>query len=413
MAVTTGMSGLSQRVNRSMILRTIQNRNLVSRSDLCEITGISSAQVTRLTRDLLREEIIEEVDKSVTTDVGRKPILLGLNKTSRYIVGLDLGASKTRLVMANMASEVIGRHGIDTPTNASADAIVAFLSQAVREVADRARIDLTGIHGLSVAIGGTIADTPKREVTFTSIPALKQYPLADMLSQQLGLTVHMTSTSGVWGLAECENARRNNEERDFLIVHCGYGVGIVPLFSGKSHVKHQQDQRAKSDFGHITYDPAGPECLCGSRGCIESYSGGWAIARDAKKKPSRQLLELADGDADRITARDVFDAAKRGDRYSMALIRSAGRILGGRLAQFIQYYIPRNVIFCGQLVSESSPYFDEMSEAIRQSMPADRFAQFNLKRTALDEYAGSVGAASVMIHDMLHEPIDDLVRAPW
>lgn len=414
MATKTANSGLAQRVNRSMILRAIQDHSLISRSDLCEITGIKPTQMTRLTRGLLSENLIEEVDKSVTNDAGRKPILLGLNKTSRFIVGVDFGASRTRLVVANMASEVIGRYAVETPASASGDEIVAFLSQAVKDVAGEARIELGNLHGLSVAIGGIIADTPGREVTFASIPAFKRFPLADKLSEQLGMPVHMTSASGVCGLAECENARQHNEDRDFLIVRCGYGVGLIPLLGGKSQVGRQDDfSRAKIDFGHITHDPNGPECLCGSRGCVESYCGGWAIARDAKKNPSSQLLELVEGNADRITAQHVFDAAKRGDKYSMAITRSAGRILGSRLAQFIQFYIPRNVIFSGQLVSENSMFFDEMSKAIRLSMPAERFAQFNLKRTALDEYASAVGATSVMIHDMLHEPIDDLVRVAW
>lgn len=413
MAVMTGTSKLNQRVNRSMILRTIQEKNLISRSDISELTGINPTQVTRLTRGLLKENLIEEVDKSVTKETGRKPILLGLNKTSRYIVGLDLGASKTRLVVANMACEVIGRYGVATPTNAPGDELVDFLSQAIEDVADEARIGLDNISGLSAAVGGSIVDTPGREVTFASIPALKNFSVKDKLSQRLGLPVHITSTSGVWGLAECEHARKRNEERDFLIVHCGYGVGIIPLLAGKSQVGLQEYSRAKIDFGHITHDPDGPECLCGSRGCVESYCGGWAIARDAKKNPSTQLLELVEGDASEITAQHVFDAAKRGDKYSMAIIRTAGRIFGSRLAQFIQFYIPRDVIFCGQLVSEGSMFFDEMSEAIRQAMPAERFAQFYLKRTALDEYEGAIGATSVMIHDMLHEPIDDLVRVAW
>lgn len=413
MATTTGKSRLAQRVNRSKILSTIQNRNLISRSDISELTGISPAQVTRLTRDLLREKVIKEVDKSVTTDAGRKPVLLGLNKTSRYVVGLDLGASRTRLVVANMACEVIGRYGIDTPTDAPTDEVVEFLANAVKEVAAEARIDSDSLHGVSVAVGGSIADTPDREVTFASMPALRNYPLAGELSTKLGMPVHLTSSSGAWGLAECERARKQKEDRDFLIAHCGYGVAIIPLLAGKSQVGNQDYARAKIDFGHITHDPDGPECLCGSRGCIEAYCGGWAIARDARKNPSSQLLELVEGDVRRITAKDVFDAAKRGDRYSTGIIRTAGRILGSRLAQFIQFYIPRNVVFCGQLVSDGSLYFDEVSEAIRQAMPTDRFSQFSLKRTALAEHDGALGAASIMIHDMLHEPIDDLVRVTW
>lgn len=409
MATTSDKLCLAQRINRSKLIRAIQERRLISRSDLSELVGISPAQVTRLTRALIREKVIEEVNKSKGKDAGRKPVLLGLKKALSYVVGLDLGGSKTRLVVANMAGETIAKYSVPTPTQVGGDEIVDFLIEAVQQVTEDAQIHLGDLRGLSVAVGGSIAETPGREVSFSSIPAFKYFPLAGKLSERLGFDVQTISSGGAWILAECEYARRHNMDRDFLIVRCGYGISVAPLLAGKSHILRQEYTRAKHDFAHITHDPNGPECLCGSRGCIESYCGGWAIARLAEKNPSRILRNIAGGTKSHIEAKDVFDAANQGDQYSISILRFAGEILGKALAPFIQFYLPRQVIFSGQLVREDSIFFDGVCKAIRKSMPEKRFAKFQLVRTNLDEYQGAAAAASVMIREILHEPIEDLI----
>lgn len=38
-----------------------------------------------------------------------------------------------------------------------------------------------------------------------------------------------------------------------------------------------------AELGHIMVSLEGPECMCGSRGCIEAYASGMALQREAKK----------------------------------------------------------------------------------------------------------------------------------
>jgi predicted NBD/HSP70 family sugar kinase len=232
-------------------------------------------------------------------------------------------------------------------------------------------------------------------------------PVAD----EFHVPVILTNTAGVWAVSECERARTDQKNMDFVVVLCGYGVGLVPLIDGKAPVG--RNPKAKVDFGHITHDPDGPMCNCGSQGCVEACVSGWAIERDARHEPSDQLLDLAGGKVEAITAKEVFDAAIRGDRKSFGIIRQAGEILGQNLAHFIQYYMPERVIFGGGLVTKSSLYLDAVTAEIARCMPEPRFNSFKIQVTSLDKYAGAVGATHLLAHEVLHAPVEDMIRITW
>jgi glucokinase len=83
------------------------------------------------------------------------------------------------------------------------------------------------------------------------------------------------------------------------------------------------------EIGHITVDLDGPDCFCGSRGCLKVFASGADIARQARHllRPNRPsvLVELAGGDPERIDALLVFAAAARGDPTAVTVVASMNR----------------------------------------------------------------------------------------
>lgn len=45
-----------------------------------------------------------------------------------------------------------------------------------------------------------------------------------------------------------------------------------------------------AELGHIMVSLEGPECSCGSRGCIEAYASGMALQKEAKRLYDGELL---------------------------------------------------------------------------------------------------------------------------
>jgi len=402
---------LSHQLKRFQIVNAIRQHKLVSRQALSDITNLDAPLISRLTRELIQENVLEEVGKGDATSTGRRPIWLSLKKNSRYLIGVDLGAYETKAVLANLESEVISRQAALTYRGTQQDVLSDFIVQIIEKLLKDAGVGSDEVEGIGIAAAGVI-DPDVGEVVFScNLPAICHLKLVDILKERFGVPTEICNSEGVWGLTECERINSQQQKADFVMVHAGMGLCLSFLIDGKAVIG--RSAKAKTDFGHITYDPKGPVCTCGSRGCLEAFAAGWAIARDAQASPSESLLDLVNGEVSQITAKEVFDAAIRGDYQCLSIVRQAGEILGETVSRFLEFFSPREVIFSGQLVTNSSPYYDALLAAVGRGMTRERYERMDFRVTALDKYAGAVGVTQLLAHDILHAPVKDMIRIGW
>jgi predicted NBD/HSP70 family sugar kinase len=404
--------GLSYHVKRAQIIDILREKKIVGRNDLIKLTGLSASAITRLTKQMVDDKLIEEVENDQgNLGSGRRPILLSLSKSSNYIVSLDIGACEIKAILANLAGEKIGKAIALTPRE-DASALSDILLRLIDDLLVQTAVQTSQLKGIIFTSVARI-DNARGIIENCNIPALGTISLRDLVHRKIpGIDVVVASATCSWSLAEWLKATFENDEKDFILVHCGYSTAMLPLFNGKPPMGFSPV--AKIDFGHITHDCLGPACGCGLNGCIESYVGGWAIERDAKASPSPVLLELVGQDVNRITAKAVFDAAEKGDALCIRILERAGRILGRSLSMFIQFYEPKKVIFAGGLVSnEKGIFYRSILDEFSKSMLPGRFKNYTFSVTSLDKFAGAVSATHILINQLLQEPLEPLMEIIW
>ena len=91
---------------------------------------------------------------------------------------------------------------------------------------------------------------------------------------------------------------------------------------------------AAGEIGHIPMrDDETETCGCGKKGCLEQYASATGIVRltrrylEAHKNENVQTMLKEDS-----TAKDIFDAAKLGDKVALAMVDEVGLLLGKALA---------------------------------------------------------------------------------
>src|SRR5258707_792253 len=122
-------------------------------------------------------------------------------------------------------------------------------------------------------------------------------------------------------------------EKNSLGTKTGVGGGIVM----DGEIWHGMSGMA-GEFGHMTVEPAGPQCGCGNRGCLEPYASATAVMRMAREA-------VADGDAPGLaraassdvefSAKEIYNLALQGDEQARKIFRRVGRALGISLATMI------------------------------------------------------------------------------
>ena len=102
--------------NRLVILRCVRHEGPISRVALQEKTRLSWGTISASTRELLDSGILTEIG-AVTTDMGRHPVELDLNRADNYVLGLQLGSALVRSALMDIKGSVVAE--MDVPVNAA------------------------------------------------------------------------------------------------------------------------------------------------------------------------------------------------------------------------------------------------------------------------------------------------------
>ncbi|MEQ2178560.1 hypothetical protein GOODEAATRI_015348, partial [Goodea atripinnis] len=143
------------------------------------------------------------------------------------------------------------------------------------------------------------------------------------ISDALGLPVWVDNDGNCAALAERKFGHgRGVENFVTVITGTGIGGGIIhnyELIHGSTF--------CAAELGHIKVSLEGPECSCGSQGCIEAFASGMALQREAKRLHDEDLLKEEGMDmelAEPITAAHLICAAGNGNSKANALIALRG-----------------------------------------------------------------------------------------
>jgi len=242
-------------------------------------------------------------------------------------VGLDIGGTKTLAVAIDADGRVVAQTRLASGHGAGVvDAAVAAVEGL------RAALPGSEIAEVGVGIPGTV-DHVHGEVQQALNLGLAHLPLAAELRARLGIPVHVENDVNAAALGAARAPSTGGETSlAFLNLGTGLAAGIVldgRLWRGATG--------AAGEIGHIPIDPAGPECVCGHRGCLELYASGSGIARQWGQDPpsAAGLLALeADGDPRAVLVLDRLVLAVASAVRLLVLAYDVDRIVvGGGLAE--------------------------------------------------------------------------------
>lgn len=192
------------------------------------------------------------------------------------------------------------------------------VGELVREFASRHRIESCGI-----GFGGPVDYQRQRVVLSTHVPGWDDFDLPAHLAKILGFVPVMDNDANAGALGEAFfGAGRGYRPLFYMTLSTGIGGGIV---NDDGTLYRGADSYA-GEIGHLTVRPDGPECLCGSRGCLERMCCGLWLERDYGR-PAIELLSDPE-----FVARYVVDLA-RGLKAAIMLLNPARIVIGGGIAK--------------------------------------------------------------------------------
>src|SRR6195256_391807 len=100
--------GTSREINRQIALNLIRAHQPISRADLARLMNVRRGVASLLVSELLGEALIFEGAVGEAIGRGRKPTFLYIDSRERCVIGVDIRASRTYIMVTDLMGRQLG-----------------------------------------------------------------------------------------------------------------------------------------------------------------------------------------------------------------------------------------------------------------------------------------------------------------
>ena len=282
------------------------------------------------------------------------------------VIGIDIGGQTTKCGIVDARGDVLAQTVIRSDTHTDVNQYIADLAVALNRIITEAKAEdrIRGI-GVGAPNGNYYTGTIENAVNLVW-GGTNTIPFAKLLSEQMnGIPVSLTNDANAAAVGEMTYGAARGM-KNFIMITLGTGVGSGIVINGE--VVYGHDGFA-GELGHtVAVRNNGRSCNCGKSGCLEAYASATGVARTA-----REWLEMTDEPSelrslDKITSKDVYDAAKDGDKLALKIFEFTGRILGEKLADFIEFSAPEAIVLFGGLARSKEFLTEPILKAMNENV---------------------------------------------
>ncbi len=396
-ALRRGSRELLRDLNSSLLIELVREARPISRADLARQSGLSPATVSNIVGRLIERGILVEV-ATAPANGGRPPVLLDIDATGGYVIGIKLRGDGLTSVVCDLDAQVVASLElavslVGNPQTAI-DAIVSETARALKLAA----VPPTKVLGVGIGLSGVV-DSRAGVCRFSHLLQWRDVELVEPLRDELGLPVWVDHDMNALAVAEkwSGDALAN---RNFVTLSVGRGIGLGIVID---RVPYRGATGAAGELGHMVVAPDGPQCECGRRGCLEALVGEDAIRRRLGERLGRQ-----------VTREQLVELTAHGDEAAVELVQEAGQTLGLAVANMVTLLNPELLIICGEGTELGAAYLDPVVRAVREQTFADQGKHVEVKIQRWGDEAWAVGAATLVLRESFSLPApDDSGKAIW
>ncbi len=285
----------------------------------------------------------------------------------QYVVGIDVGGQTSKIGVVDTRGDVLYQTVIRSDIYGDdAEAFLAALAEAVKGC-----IKASGKEGeiRGVGVGAPNGNYYTGEVAYApnlAWASKNSVKFAEILSRNLdGIPVTLTNDANAAAMGEMTYGAARGM-KNFIMITLGTGVGSGIVIDG--NVVYGHDGFA-GELGHTTVvRHNGRTCGCGRQGCLEAYCSAIGVARTAREWLEHSNEPSLLREVENITSKDVYEAAREGDKLALSVFEYTGTLLGRSFADFIAFSAPEAIVLFGGLARSKEFLYEPMLKAMNESV---------------------------------------------
>lgn len=348
-------------LNRNSVLTALLLNRPSTRTQLAAATGISPATVTRIVDTLLADGTLVEGNEIIATNRGRRARNVDLVPDRQFVLGIDLGATNTRILLTNLLAEPLHAKEVTTPVALHPEGLARWVEDELRAAAGE---HWGAIRQICLGLPGAVSQHEDTVSNAPNLPQVEEPKFLGELRRALDKPLRIDNDANYALLGEQRfGAARGEPTAAMLTLGAGVGTGLAVdgrILRGRRGLV--------GEFGQL---PAGP---LGSQ--LEHMVTGPGILRRAAEASIRL------GTPAGLFAEDAGPGVR-------ALRTQFDQALLIVLTAIVVASEPSTIVLGGGISKSLTPSLSQFEDALQRTL---RFTP-KLVPPALGDYSGAVGAA--------------------
>ncbi|MFH8478544.1 ROK family protein [Streptomyces sp. NPDC018055] len=392
-----------RRHNLSLVLRAVRDEGEsgeATRAGVAARVGLTRAAVSSLVEQLMDSGFLTESGKTFSGQAGRPGTALKVARTGPAGLGVEINIDYVSVCVVDLAGtgRVRQTEHLDN-RGAPADEVLARAAAIAARTLDSAREQELRPVGVALALPGLVSGGAVRQAPnlgWNEVPAQDLFgdALTALRPGHAVLPVASENEANLAALAELWFGGLG-DVRSFLYLTGEIGVGGALVLNGELL---RGAHGFAGEIGHVVVDPDGPECRCGSRGCLEQYAGQRALLRAAGVD--------GPGAGGGSGVLELERRARAGDERAVAAVAEAGRMLGRVVSGAVNLVDPDAVvlggIYRGLMPWLAPPADEELTDRVVSGLWSPGSGRLRASSVAGD---AARGAAALVVQDVLDDPV--------
>lgn len=380
------------------ILEVIRKNGPISRTDISKITELNIVTVSNYVSHYIKNGLVIEGELDESTG-GRKPVLVELNPKSGYIVGVGLNMFNIVGVLVDLEINVITEIKCErSPENS--ENVVHQMVNLASEMIEKSEVDKTKIVGVGVGIPGII-DERGRTIRWPQSLGEKDLSVClsikDTFEKRLNVPTFVENDANAAVLGE-KWLGLDRDVRNLVYMFSGVGVGIIingEIYRGATgaagelgisngKISREEIKTMAKDLGRWEMDLGMTERV------KELIRGGSAS----------MLTELAGGNVDKITFKELVKAVKEKDPLALKVVEEGGSALGKKVAFLTNLLNPEIIVIGGGIEDCGAVLLDSIKAAIKEWAVEEAASQVKIIPSAFGENAVALGVVGIVAREV-------------
>lgn len=311
-----------------------------------------------------------------------------------YYVGIDLGGTNTKIGLLNIEGDILKSSIIKTLSSEGVDKTMERIWSVIQELAKETDVNIENVKGIGMGIPGPVEDQ-SIVAFFANFPWGTNVNVKEKLEKITGIETKLDNDANIIALGEAKyGAAKGSKSSVTVALGTGIGGGIYVngmLVSGF--------KGAGGEIGHMKIVKDGRVCGCGQKGCFEAYASATGLIREAVSRltvnKQNLLYTMIEGNVAGLEAKDIFDAAKEGDIFSLDLVDYEAEYLAMGIANILNIINPETIVLGGGVALAGDILLDPLRKKLEKYALPVTLEDLKIVQGILGNEAGIKGAVGL------------------